>query len=143
MNGKTEIKHRGRVCAITPEGVYVEILNKSMCAACHARSLCTLGDEQIKTILIKYCDRLQYSVGEEVEVIMRQTLGLKAVLFSYINPLIILMILLLSLRGIGIGELMSAFFAILAVALYFLVLYLCRNKIAKSFIFTIAKIINN
>lgn len=143
MNGKTEIKHRGRVSAITPEGVYVEILSKSMCAGCHAKSLCTLGDEQIKRVLIRYCDRSQYSVGEEVEVIMKQRLGLKAVLFSYINPLIILMILLLSLPGLGIGEPMSALFAILAVALYFLVLYLCGNKIAESFTFTIAKIINN
>ena len=89
MAGKVEIKHKGKVSAIAPEGVYVEILNKSMCAECHARALCSLGDEQIKTILIKYCDKSQYETVEEVEVVMRQTLGLKAVMFSYVNPLII------------------------------------------------------
>ena len=71
MGKNIEIRHRGRICAITQEGVRVEILNKSMCAACHARSLCSLGDEQIKTISIKYCDSSMFSIGEEVEVVMQ------------------------------------------------------------------------
>lgn len=120
----------------------VEILNKSMCAACHARSLCSLGDEQIKTISIRDCDSSRFSTGEEVEVVMRQTMGLKAVLFSYVYPLIILMILLLSLPRLNISELFSALLAVLAVAIYYLFLYLCRDRIAKSFIFTIAKLNN-
>lgn len=142
MGKNIEIRHRGRVCAITQEGVKVEILNKSMCAACHARSLCSLGDEQIKTVSVKYCDSSMLSIGEEVEVVMRQTMGLKAVLFSYVYPLIILMILLLSLPRLNINELFSALLAVLAVAAYYLILYLCRDRIAKSFIFTIAKLNN-
>lgn len=142
MGKNIEIRHRGRVCAITQEGVKVEILNKSMCAACHARSLCSLGDEQIKTVSVKYCDSSMLSIGEEVEVVMRQTMGLKAVLFSYVYPLIILMILLLSLPRLDINELFSALLAVLAVAAYYLILYLCRDRIAKSFIFTIAKLNN-
>lgn len=142
MGKNIEIRHRGRVCAITQEGVKVEILNKSMCAACHARSLCSLGDEQIKTVSVKYCDSSMFSIGEEVEVVMRQTMGLKAVLFSYVYPLIILMILLLSLPRLDINELFSALLAVLAVAAYYLILYLCRDRIAKSFIFTIAKLNN-
>ena len=142
MGKNIEIRHRGRVCAITQEGVKVEILNKSMCAACHARSLCSLGDEQIKTVSVKYCDGSMFSIGEEVEVVMRQTMGLKAVLFSYVYPLIILMILLLSLPRLNINELFSALLAVLAVAAYYLILYLCRDRIAKSFIFTIAKLNN-
>lgn len=142
MGKNIEIRHRGRVCAITQEGVKVEILNKSMCAACHARSLCSLGDEQIKTVSVKYCDSSMFSIGEEVEVVMRQTMGLKAVLFSYVYPLIILMILLLSLPRLNINELFSALLAGMAVAAYYLILYLCRDRIAKSFIFTIAKLNN-
>ena len=142
MGKNIEIRHRGRVCAITQEGVKVEILNKSMCAACHARSLCSLGDEQIKTVSVKYCDSSMFNIGEEVEVVMRQTMGLKAVLFSYVYPLIILMILLLSLPRLNINELFSALLAVLAVAAYYLFLYLCRDRIAKSFIFTIAKLNN-
>lgn len=142
MGKNIEIRHRGRICAITQEGVRVEILNKSMCAACHARSLCSLGDERIKTVSIKYCDSSMFSIGEEVEVVMRQTMGLKAVLFSYVYPLIILMILLLSLPRLNINELFSALLAVLAVATYYLFLYLCRDRIAKSFIFTIAKLNN-
>ena len=142
MGKNIKIKHRGKVCAITNDGVTVEILNKSMCAACHARSLCSLGDEQIKTIHIKECDSSLFSPGEEVEVVMQQTMGLKAVLFSYVYPLIILMILLLSLPRLNINELFSALLAVLAVAIYYLILYLCRDRIAKSFIFTIAKLNN-
>jgi len=44
------IEHPGVVTSITNEFITVEILNKSACAACHAKGVCIASDESIKTI---------------------------------------------------------------------------------------------
>ena len=89
-NNKT-IDHEGVVKSITPSVISVEILNKSMCAACHAKSACTMSDMSIKTINVPNLQNESYEVGEEVLIVMKKTLGLRAVWISYVIPLIILM----------------------------------------------------
>ena len=65
--------------------------------------------------------------------------GFKAVWISYVIPLAILMIFLLTLQGLGFNELYAGLASALAVAVYYLVIYLFRDKIADKFVFTIAK----
>ena len=117
-NNKT-IDHEGVVKSITPSVISVEILNKSMCAACHAKSACTMSDMSIKTINVPNLQNESYEVGEEVLIVMKKTLGLRAVWISYVIPLIILMILLLSLPYLGV--------------------FLFKEKLAKEFTFAIEK----
>ena len=61
-NNKT-IDHEGVVKSITPSVISVEILNKSMCAACHAKSACTMSDMSIKTINVPNLQNESYEVG--------------------------------------------------------------------------------
>ena len=71
---------------------------------------------------------------------MRTALGLKAVLISYVIPLLIILIILLSLSEFGVSELLSGLIAIVAVGIYFCIVFLCRKRIAGAFDFTISKI---
>lgn len=51
MAKKTDnIEHPGVVTSVTGEFITVEILNKSACAACHAKGVCIASDESIRTI---------------------------------------------------------------------------------------------
>ena len=75
----TVVDHEGVITSITPTDIYVEILNKSMCAACHAKSACTMSDMSIKTIRINRRLTDDYEVGERVLVVMKKSLGLRAV----------------------------------------------------------------
>ena len=95
MAKKTTVDHIGEVVSITPQYIDVEILNKSMCAACHAKGMCSMSDVSAKIIRVNNYFGDTYSVGEQVRVVMKKTLGLKAVWISYVFPLIILMILLI------------------------------------------------
>ena len=139
MSEKKSVSHKGTVVEISEGNIKVEIINKSMCAACHAKGFCSAGDTKDKIIDVQYWNNGEFKVGDEVEVTMKRSMGFKAVWISYVIPLAILMIFLLTLQGVGFTELCAGLCAIGAVCVYYLVVYLFRDKMADKFVFTIAK----
>ena len=139
MSKEKSVTHKGTIIEITPECIRVEIINKSMCAACHAKGFCSAGDTKDKIIDVEYYNNGEFAVGDEVEVIMNRSMGFKAVWISYVVPLVILLIFLLTLQGLGFSELHSGLFALLAVCVYYLMVYLFKDKLANKFVFTIVK----
>lgn len=132
---KNEISHIGRVKEMTPESTVVEIISSSACSACHAKGLCGVSEEKVKEIEVPTDPYATWNVGDEVRVMLRQTMGLKAVWISYVVPLLILMILILTLSAINVKEIYAGLVSIAAVAVYYLVIYLLRNRLAKDFVF--------
>ena len=139
MSKEKSVTHKGTIIEITPECIRVEIINKSMCAACHAKGFCSAGDTKDKIIDVEYYNNGEFAVGDEVEVIMNRSMGFKAVWISYVVPLVILLIFFLTLQGLGFSELHSGLFALLAVCVYYLMVYLFKDKLANKFVFTIVK----
>ena len=137
---KEDISHKGRVLGITPEFTTVQILSSSACSSCHAAGFCALGESTEKVLEVPTDPYGFYEVGEEVEVVLKATAGLKAVWLAYVAPLVILMITILAMIKTGFGEIVSAFSAIAAVALWYLVLWLFRKKLRNQYVFTINKI---
>ncbi len=139
------IEHEGKIIAIDKEYISVEILNKSACAACHAKGVCAASDESTRVIDVPLTlgNLIEdFQVGETVNVVLGSSLGLKAVWISYVIPLAILMVLLLSLSLLKIKELYIGLISIAGVALYYLGVYCFRNKLTRIFTFSIEKIIN-
>jgi len=132
-----EIRHTGRIVDIDPQFITVEIISESACASCHAAQLC--GMSEAKTKLVEVPAQLGYEIGEEVWVNMKKTMGLKAVTVAYVVPLVVLMAALLICIALGVGELISGLVAIAAVALYYLAIYLLRNKLRNEYTFYIKK----
>lgn len=139
MKEKKSVSHKGTVIEITEGNIKVEIINKSMCSACHAKGFCSAGDSKDKVIDVAYYNNGEYAVGDEVEVVMKRSMGFKAVWISYVIPLAILLIFLLTLQRFNLTELQAGLCSILAVSVYYFVIYLFREKIADKFVFTIAK----
>ncbi len=137
MSAKNEISHTGTIIGITPEYTTVEIIAQSACAACHARGMCGVADESQKIIMVPTDPYAGYKVGDEVFVMLKRSMGMKAVWISYVIPLLILMILILSLSSVTVHEVYAGLAAIGGVALYYLVIYLFRDKLAKDFVFYI------
>ncbi len=139
MKKNKPIEHKGVVKSVTAQFIDVEIINKSMCSECHAKSACTMSDTAAKIIRVNNFYTDPFEEGEEVLVLMKRTMGLRAVWISYAIPLIILLILLLSLPYLNLNELQTALIAVAGVAVYYFGIYLSRDKIAKEFTFTIEK----
>ncbi|MBP5336854.1 MAG: SoxR reducing system RseC family protein [Bacteroidales bacterium] len=136
-SNSSEISHRGRIVSITPEITTVEIVSESACAACHAKGLCSLGDSTVKQVELPTRGWDNYDVGQEVNVVLRASMGHKAVWLAYVIPLIILVAALLGTLAAGGSELLAGGVAIGAIALYYLVIWLLRGRLRNEYIFNI------
>ena len=130
-----EITHKGRIVAIDPEITTIEIISEAACAACHAKGLCSLGEQQVKQVQVRTSAWTPRQVGDEVEVVLKKSMGYKAVFIAYGLPLVVLFVALLLLNALGVGELYAGLGAIGAVVLCYFVLFLFRNKISKDYSF--------
>ena len=137
MSSNSEISHRGRIVSITPEITTVEIVSESACAACHAKGLCSLGDSTVKQVELPTRGWDGYQVGQEVNVVLRASMGHKAVWLAYVLPLILMVAALLGTLFAGGTELLAGLVAIGAVALYYGVIWLLRGHLRNEYVFNI------
>ena len=137
MSKKNEIVHSGKIVSIDPDFTTVEIVVDSACASCHAKSLCGMSEEQDKLISLPTDPYANHAVGDEVKVCTKMSMGLKAVWISYVVPLMILMILILSLSSVIGNEVYTGLLSIAGVGVYYLVMWLLRAKLQNEFVFYI------
>ena len=137
MAKKNEIIHSGKIVDITPDFTTVQIIASSACSECHAKGLCGMSEEQEKIIMLPTDPYTPRQVGEEVQVKTKMTMGLKAVWISYVIPLVILMILILSLSGVFENEALRGLAAIAGVGVYYFVIWLFRDRLKNEFTFYI------
>ena len=130
-----QITHKGRIVAIDPDITTIEIIAESACASCHAKGLCGLGEEKVKQIQVRTSAWTPRKVGDEVEVVLKKSMGYKAVFIAYGLPLVVLFAALMLLGALGVGELWAGLGALGAVAVCYFVLFLFRNKISKDYSF--------
>ena len=137
MAKKNEIIHSGKIVDITPDFTTVQIIASSACSECHAKGLCGMSEEQEKIIMLPTDPYTPRQVGEEVQVKTKMTMGLKAVWISYVIPLVILMILILSLSSVVGNEYLRGAVAIAGVGIYYFIIWLLRDKLSDQFEFYI------
>lgn len=132
-----EVSHKGRVLSITPEVTTVAIEQHSACSECHAAGLCTLSDVVEKAVEAPTRPFAAYNVGDEVEIVLKASMGFKAVWLAYFIPLVVLLAVILLLAWLGVGEVVAGLSGIGAVGVYYFFLWLFREKLRKEYTFTI------
>lgn len=137
MAKKNEITHQGKILEITPDFTTVQIIVSSACSSCHAKGLCGMSEDEEKVIMVPTDPYTVYQVGDEVQVMTKMSMGLKAVWISYVIPLLILMILILSLSSVIGNEVVVGLVSVAGVALYYLSIWLLRDRLADEFVFYI------
>ena len=137
MAKKNEIRHTGKIIEITPEYTTVEIVVSSACSSCHSKALCGMSEDKEKVIMVPTDPYALHKVGDEVEVMTKMSMGMKAVWISYVIPLAVLMILILTLSGVFEKEYLRGLVAIGGVALYYFIVWLFRDRLNNEFIFYI------
>lgn len=133
------IKHKGIVEKIDGSHVTVRIVQTSACSSCSAKGLCNASESKEKLIDV-YQSQVPSRVGEEVVVCGTTSMGMRAVFLAFGIPLLILLAaLFVSMRMTGDDALLSAVIALCAVVPYYLIIYLCKDKLDRTFSFTIEK----
>ena len=134
---KESVKHTGQVVSMTPQLTTVRIVSHSACSECHAAGLCGLSEYTEKAIQVPTDPYASYAVGDEVQVVLKASMGMKAVWLAYFLPLVVLLAVALGLIALGVGEVVSGLAGLAAVGLYYLVLWLFRDRLRNEYIFTI------
>jgi sigma-E factor negative regulatory protein RseC len=129
-----KVKHAGTVVSISENIVTVEIISLSACATCKSKSLCQMSESKDKLIDVPVFDVKNYSIGDSVNIVMQEQLGLKAVFLAYVMPFLVCIVALFGLSLIFDHELIYGGGSILAAVLYFIGLKQFSKRLAKAFV---------
>ena len=128
----------GRVTAIRPTEVEVEVLQMSACSSGHARGACTASDMRMRTVTITRDLPVGLSVGDPVQIIADDPKVLQASAYAYIIPLVLIILEAVLLpKYFGIGEMALIGITLATVALYAVVLWALRDHFKRVFTFRI------
>ena len=153
MQSKREmIKHDGIIIALNEDGTaLVRIVQTSACAACKAKAMCASAEsveKEMTVVLLGENGKVKtennsiqsYHVGDEVEVMVQQKMGWKAVVLAYLLPFFIMLAVMLIGNAIwAVREEILGTAALCAMALYYIVLGMFKDKLQKEFSFTAKK----
>ena len=156
------IKHDGIIIALNGDGTaLVSIVQTSACAACKAKAMCASAESAEKEMTVVLLgengkvktennstqsyttlhDSTQsYHVGDTVEVMVQQKMGWKAVVLAYLLPFFVMLAVMLIGNAIwAVREEILGTVALCAMALYYLLLGMFKDKLQKEFSFTARK----
>ncbi len=136
------IQHSGTVESIEGNCVRVKIVQTSACATCAAHKLCNSSESKEKMIDVYTREAARYQVGQAVNVFGTTSMGMRAVLWAFGIPFVVLVVVLYACVKLTGDEPLSALLAMGALAVYYLILYMCRQRMTKKFVFTIQSINN-
>ena len=140
---RTPVTHEGVITAIGESSITVEIINKSACAACHAKGFCSASDEKVKEVEVPLTIgnmSAHYQVGDKVLVVLSSSLSFKAVIYAYGVPLVLLLVAMVAGSAAGLSELNVGLLGIGVVIFYYIALAFFKNKLAREFRFSIRKL---
>ena len=135
-----QIKHNGEVVGICGDTVKVRLTVSSACSGCHAKAVCGVDESAEKIVEISGVEAAEYSVGEVVEVALQSnSMGAMAVVLTYVVPFFVLALVLVAASAMGLEEGIAALAALGSVVVYYLVLYLVRERVKQTIKFIIIK----
>ena len=138
-NKEKTITHKGVIQSIQDNLIRVSINNVSACSSCHSKGFCSLADMKEKHIDI-YDFSKKYAVGEKVTVVGKQAIGIRAAVWAYLVPIVIVLTTLFVSSAFINNEGIVALYSIGVLIPYYIILYLLRNKFTREFRFKIKEI---
>ena len=134
---KRALQHRGVVHSVADGRVTVSVKPESACAGCHAKGICgESGSERLITVVTDRAS--EYGVGERVVVaLLKESMAMSSVVWGYVVPLVVLLAALFGSVALGFSDGASALISLVAVAIYYVGLYIARRVFERKIEFTI------
>jgi positive regulator of sigma E activity len=138
MDASVCIEQKGTVEEITNHSITVKIHRDTSCGCCDSRGMCNLSDDT-ERIIDTVDNSLNLKIGDHVGITITRSMGNKAVILGYLFPFLLLIIVLIFLNALGFEEWLSGVISLAALFPYYMLLYLFRDRLKKSFTFVIRK----
>ncbi len=132
----SDIKHTGFVKEVNGKSLIVNIVNQSACSSCHAQGACSVSDFQDKEIEISNVEG-NFSSGQEIIVVFKETQGFTALFYGYILPFILVLTTLIISISIFENELIGGLLALAILAPYYITIYFFRHLLKNVFKFEV------
>ena len=133
-----EIKQTGVITNIEDDTLSIKITTCSACSQCSAKSFCSISEQKDKIITAKVTNSSLYSINDYVDVSINQPLAIKAVFYSYVLSLILLLATIIILYTMGFNDFISGISGIIVLIPYYFGLFLLRNKFRADFKFIVS-----
>lgn len=133
MRSDGTVEHLGIIREISDTVVSVSITRNTACGSCRARGSCSISDAGEKTIEVCRTPDENYIVGEEIMVVLEQSLGIKALSLGYILPFFLVLGMLIILTSNGLGEGTSGLISLASLVPYYISLRFFRDRLKKEF----------
>lgn len=134
---KTTISHDGILQEFTRNGAIVRIVQSSSCSGCKIASHCNSSESKEKLVHVKGKYQERYNVGDKVLVCAAENVGMKAVVFAFVIPIIVMFAAMAIAYIWGGSEAIMGISALASLLPYYLVLYLMRGYFEKVITFYI------
>ena len=142
MPKSKSIEHLGIVQSITDRMIKVLFVQETACSTCHVQGVCSVPDGKNQEVEVVDSSN-QFIVGEQVNIVLEESLGMRALFLSYILPFILVVFVLGIASSIFNNDLMAGSISLFCLIPYYYYLYLKRDKLKKIFSFKIKKLLNN
>lgn len=133
--GSGIINHDGIVQKADERSVTVSIISSTACSGCHAEGSCSMSGKDEKIIEVR--GKYSVSAGDQVVVLMKQSMGYTALFLGYLLPLIIVIITLIILISVNTPELSAGLISLAVLIPYYTALWFLRDRINEKFTFTL------
>ena len=130
-------RHEGVIDSIEGQKVTVRILQVAACSGCQASRICRAAESKEKLVDVNMTGAEKLSVGQTVTVVAGERMGITAVLLAFGLPLLLLLVALIAAVAVTGSEKVAAIASLAVLIPYYVILFLCRNRITKDFGFRI------
>lgn len=125
------ITHKGTVVRIADDQATITITRTGSCEGCTLAHHCTRDE-----FVVPAEDLV---VGQSVQVQLHEHIAWKALFIAYILPFIVLMTTMVVLSVCHCDETLVAVIVLAVVALYFLILHMCRHRLQRTIHITVVR----
>ena len=129
--------HSGVISKITGNSVIVSLEQNIQCDSCRAKAACGISESKTKNVEI-INSNTSFKINEQVKVVLKRSLGFKAVFWAYIFPFILMFSTLIITSGF-LKEWIAGTLSLLILLPYYILLYFFKSTLRSVFNMSILK----
>ena len=138
QKNKDSFIHSGTILKINRDTIIVSLEQNIHCESCRAKGTCGISDSNTKEVEVLNLND-SFNLNEKVNVVLKKTLGLKAMFWAYLFPFILMFLTLIIASGF-LKEWLAGLLSLCVLIPYYLLLYFLKNSLKKAFKISIIKI---
>ena len=119
--------------------VEVRMTVECACEGCKAQAICGDGEDNERVVIVWTEHASLFKPGEKVVVGVTQVMGIKAVMWTYVVPVLMMLAILTGGKSSGLDGAVTGGATLGAAAAYYFVLWLLRHRIEKVTMLKIRK----